>query len=51
MLYDDAATWQTIHRAVTSFSDKREPIDGQMVRPDASVIDYASTPLPDGATC
>ncbi|MEQ1711407.1 MAG: ATP-binding protein, partial [Hyphomicrobium sp.] len=50
VLYDDDATWQTIHRAVTSFTDKREPIDGQMVRPDASVIDYAATPLPDGAT-
>lgn len=50
VLYEDHTTWQAIHRAVTSFTDQREPIDGQMVRPDASVIDYASTPLPDGAT-
>ncbi len=50
VLYEDDATWQTIHRAVASFTDQREAIAGQMVRPDASVIDYASTPLPDGAT-
>lgn len=50
VLYADDATWQSIHRAVASFTDKREPIEGQMVRPDASVIDYATTPLPDGAT-
>lgn len=50
VLYDEPVTWAAIHRAVTSFTDQREPIEGQMVRPDASVIDYASTPLPDGAT-
>ncbi len=49
-LYSDAGTWAAIRRAVTTFTDKREPIDGQMVRPDASVVDYASTPLPDGGT-
>ncbi len=48
--FDDAATWLAIRRAVTSFSDQREPIEGQMVRPDASVIDYSTIPLPDGAT-
>jgi signal transduction histidine kinase len=35
---------------VTSFSDQREPLEGQMIRPDLSVIDYAATPLPDGGT-
>ncbi len=50
VLYEDAATWLKIGRAVTSFSDKREPLEGQMVRPDMSVIDYAATPLPDGGT-
>ena len=29
---------------------QREPVDGQMVRPDQSVIDFAVMPLPDGAT-
>ena len=41
------AEWRN---AVTSFSDEREPLEGQMVRPDNSVIDYAVTPLPDGGT-
>ena len=49
-LYPDAATWLKLGRAVTAFSDMREPLQGQMVRPDLSVIDYASTPLPDGGT-
>jgi signal transduction histidine kinase len=43
------STWSEISRAVTSFED-REPLEGQMVRPDSSVIDYAATPLPDGGT-
>jgi signal transduction histidine kinase len=34
---------------VTAF-EEREPLEGQMVRPDSSVIDYAVTPLPDGGT-
>ncbi len=47
-LYADDGTWQAIAEAVTSISYHREPLSGQMVRPDASVIDYALTPLPDG---
>lgn len=50
VLHDEPSSWEAIHRAVTAFTDLREPIEGQMMRPDASVIDYASTPLPDGAT-
>ncbi len=50
VLYDDAEVWQQLAQAVTSFSDEREPSEGQMVRPDNSVIDYAITPLPDGGT-
>ena len=34
--YDDAQTWARIGRAVTSFSEQREPLEGQMVRPDGS---------------
>ena len=37
-------------RAVTGISDRRQPIEGQMTRLDQSVIDFAVTPLPDGAT-
>ena len=50
VLYGDNATWARVANAVTSFSDEREPLEGQMVRPDSSVIDYAVTPLPDGGT-
>lgn len=50
VLHDDEPTWQKIAETVTSISYQREAISGQMVRPDASVIDYALTPLPDGGT-
>lgn len=50
VLYEDKATWDRIARAVTSLVSERKALDGQMLRPDASVIDYAATPLPDGAT-
>jgi signal transduction histidine kinase len=50
VLHEDDKTWQKISEAVTSISYEREPLSGQMVRPDASVIDYALTPLPDGGT-
>ena len=49
VLYGEMATWTEISRAVTSF-EERAAHEGQMVRPDASVIDYAVTPLPDGGT-
>ncbi len=49
-LYDDAATWQRIASAATALLDERDPLTGQMVRPDNTVIDFAVTPLPDGAT-
>jgi signal transduction histidine kinase len=48
--YEDAPTWARIGNAVTSISEEREPFEGQMVRPDNSIIDYAAMPLPDGAT-
>ena len=49
-LYDDMATWARISRTVTGISDRRQPVAGQMIRPDQSVIDFAVSPLPDGAT-
>jgi signal transduction histidine kinase len=49
-LYDDPATWDRIVRTLTSVTDEREPIKGQMLRPDQRVIDFVTTPLPDGAT-
>jgi PAS domain-containing protein len=50
ILYDNPSVWQQFKEAVTSFTDEREPFEGQMVRPDDSVIDYAVAPLPDGAS-
>ena len=50
VLYEDMATWARISRAVTGISDRRQPVAGQMTRPDQCVIDFAVSPLPDGAT-
>ncbi len=49
-IYDDMGTWARISRAVTGISDRRQPVAGQMLPPDQSVIDFAVAPLPDGAT-
>ncbi len=48
VLFDDGHTWPKIVKAVTSLSAARAQLEGQMMRPDGSVIDYAATPLPDG---
>jgi signal transduction histidine kinase len=50
VLMDDPQMWSHMNRAVTSISDSRQPSKGQVLRPDQSVIDYAISPLPDGAT-
>ena len=50
ILCDDMEAWNSIKQSATSFSDQREHIEGQMLRPDGSVIDYAAIPLPDGGT-
>ena len=47
--YDDPQTWAHISGAVTSISEEREPFEGQMVRLDNTIIDFAAMPLPDGA--
>ena len=49
-LHDDPMVWDRLQRTVTAVTDERAPIKGQMLRPDQSVIDFATTPLPDGAT-
>lgn len=48
-LHGDQDTWNRIRRAATAFLHEREAFEGQMIRRDGSVIDYASMPLPDGA--
>ena len=49
-LYDDMPSWASISRAVTGISDRRQPLAAQMTRSDQAVIDFAVSPLPDGAT-
>ncbi|MFO1170249.1 MAG: PAS-domain containing protein [Hyphomicrobiaceae bacterium] len=48
-LYDDEPTWTRLTRAVTTLAEERQRIEGQMARPDDSIIAYAGLPLPDGA--
>jgi signal transduction histidine kinase len=50
VLYDDPRTWGRMSHAVTGITDRRAPLEGQIVRPDMSVIDFSVSPLPDGAT-
>jgi signal transduction histidine kinase len=49
-LFSDAEIWGRMVQAVTGISDRRQPVEGQMERPGGSVIDFATVPLPDGAT-
>ncbi|MEW5420450.1 ATP-binding protein [Amorphus sp. 3PC139-8] len=46
----DRAAWVKIAAAVTSLDDRRVPIADRLERDDGSVIDFATVPLPDGAT-
>ena len=50
LIHDDEAVWASLLGAVTGFDDRRSTIKGRMERVDGSAIDYASVPLPDGAT-
>lgn len=49
-IHPDPGTWQRIGRAATALLEEREAFEGQMVRADQTVIDYALMPLPDGST-
>ncbi|MEO1544676.1 MAG: ATP-binding protein, partial [Pseudomonadota bacterium] len=48
--FPSSACWRNLKTIVTAISDQRSSADGQEVRDDQSVVDYATTPLPDGAT-
>jgi signal transduction histidine kinase len=50
VLFDDGETWPRISRAVCGIAERRQVLDGQLTRPDGSIIDYSISPLPDGAT-
>lgn len=46
----DRAAWVRIAGAVTSLDDRREPVADRLERDDGTVVDFATVPLPDGAT-
>ncbi len=50
VLLDDDDAWDEVKCAITSIDDEREPLEGHLGRPDGSMLAYAGTPLPDGAT-
>lgn len=47
---DESEAWRSIRNVVTSYLDARQQRAGQIVRADNSVVDFATTPLPDGGT-
>lgn len=47
---DEKKAWRGIRQVVTSFLDTRPQVAGQFVRAAGSVVDFATTPLPDGGT-
>lgn len=47
---DESQAWSRIRQVVTSFSDQRPQFAGQIQRADTTVVDFATTPLPDGGT-
>lgn len=49
-IHDDRPTWNRLKLAVTGLADNRDRLTGTMERRDGMVLDYASVPLPDGAT-
>jgi signal transduction histidine kinase len=48
-LHNEEATWQLLRGAVTGL-ERREPITRRIERIDATLVDCATVPLPDGAT-
>lgn len=49
-LFDNVDEWDAIKERITSINDQRGTKTGRLQRPDGSVVDYASVPLPDGNT-
>ena len=48
--FADDAIWSNLKGSITGLADKREHISGRMECKDERVLDYASIPLPDGAS-
>lgn len=49
-LLDDDDAWASLKARLTSASEDRKTRTGRLERPDGSVVDFASVPLPDGNT-
>jgi signal transduction histidine kinase len=49
-LHVDADAWAGLRVAVTGLAENRVRLTGRMNRANGSILDYASVPLPDGAT-
>jgi signal transduction histidine kinase len=49
-LYDEPLAWERAKAAVTAIFSERRAYEGQLDRPDGSVIACAALPLPDGGT-
>ena len=50
VLTADDSHWRQLRASVSAFGGERETGSGRIERPDGTVVDYASVPLPDGAT-
>lgn len=48
-LHADNRTWDTLRSAVTSL-ERRDSVSGRLERSDGTLVDYVTTPLPDGST-
>ena len=47
---NDEAAWAELKRSIVGLEDKRMSVQGQLECNDGTFLDYASIPLPDGAT-
>jgi signal transduction histidine kinase len=50
MMHDAPETWRRVQQAVAGLADSRVRFDGRMDRRDGTIVEYATVPLPDGAT-
>ncbi|MCT4655745.1 MAG: PAS-domain containing protein [Cohaesibacter sp.] len=48
--FSGEGVWSELKRAVAGLADSRESLSGRMECNDERILDYASVPLPDGAT-
>src|SRR5262249_53232118 len=49
LLHGETSIWQRLRATITAIDD-REPVIGQLERPDGKVVHCGTVPLPDGAT-